>query len=309
MRRRTFVTGAASLAAIRCAPTHPPPPANLDEKTVFDFIVVGSGAGGGPLAANLALRGYQVLLLEAGEDRGDTIHYQVPAFHPQAAEDPDMRWDYFVRHYAPGAEPAGPDSKFVEASDGILYPRAGTLGGCTAHNTMIVVKPHATDWDELAAITGDAGWSFDAMEPYFKRLERCRYVARGDTSGHGFDGWLETHQADSTLALRDLTLLEVTRGAVDGFSQMKGHEQTFLENVSATAAVQTVDINRPGRERDQAEGVVTAPLSTNGRARVGPRQFIRDVVAQKPEKLVVRTELARGGVCGIIQKTAQAHGG
>ena len=29
----------------------------------FDFIVVGSGAGGGPLAANLVTRGFRVLLL------------------------------------------------------------------------------------------------------------------------------------------------------------------------------------------------------------------------------------------------------
>src|SRR5207237_8309293 len=32
----------------------------------FDYIVVGYGAGGGPLAANLALGGFRVLPLEAG---------------------------------------------------------------------------------------------------------------------------------------------------------------------------------------------------------------------------------------------------
>jgi choline dehydrogenase len=32
----------------------------------FDYIVVGSGAGGGPVACNLAKAGYKVGLIEAG---------------------------------------------------------------------------------------------------------------------------------------------------------------------------------------------------------------------------------------------------
>ena len=42
--------------------------AQSEQTTPFDYIIVGSGAGGGPLAARLALGGKVVLLIEAGND-------------------------------------------------------------------------------------------------------------------------------------------------------------------------------------------------------------------------------------------------
>ena len=41
----------------------------------YDYIVVGSGPGGGPLAADLARAGYSTLLIEAGGDEGDNPTY------------------------------------------------------------------------------------------------------------------------------------------------------------------------------------------------------------------------------------------
>jgi choline dehydrogenase-like flavoprotein len=42
--------------------------AESPQNTPFDYVIVGSGAGGGPLAARLALNGRRVLLIEAGVD-------------------------------------------------------------------------------------------------------------------------------------------------------------------------------------------------------------------------------------------------
>ncbi len=121
-----------------------------------EYIVVGSGAGGGTLAARLAEAGRTVLLLEAGGDPCELSDarlpedYQVPAFHPFAAENPALRWDFFVRHYA-DEQRQKTRWQIHAARQGVLYPRAGTLGGCTAHNAMIFVYPHNADWDDIAS--------------------------------------------------------------------------------------------------------------------------------------------------------------
>jgi choline dehydrogenase-like flavoprotein len=72
----------------------------------YDYVVVGSGAGGSTLAARLAEAGMRVCLLEAGgdalaNDAGDRLSddYEVPGFHPFASENPAMSWNFFVRHY------------------------------------------------------------------------------------------------------------------------------------------------------------------------------------------------------------------
>src|SRR5438132_11547921 len=64
----------------------------------YDYIVVGSGAGGGPVAANLAGAGFRVLVLEAGGN-DEPVDYQVPAFHALSTEHNDLAWKFYVQHY------------------------------------------------------------------------------------------------------------------------------------------------------------------------------------------------------------------
>ncbi len=156
----------------------------------YEYIVVGSGAGGGTVAARLAEAGRRVLLLEAGgdpraPDRGGEPgatprlpdDYDVPAFHSSPPRTRDLAWNFFVSHHDdPAANRSRPEvpsrARADRRVDGFLYPRAGTLGGCTAHNAMIWVYPHNADWDGIAALTGDASWAAPAMRRYFERIER-----------------------------------------------------------------------------------------------------------------------------------------
>src|SRR5262249_34103699 len=114
--------------------------------------------------------------------------------------------NFFVRHYADEAMQTR-DPKYRAGQGGVLYPRAATVGGCTAHNAMILVYPHNNDWDRIADTLGDPSWSSAAMRRYFERIERCEYpVSFNPASRHGFSGWLATTVADPLLMVRDAFL-------------------------------------------------------------------------------------------------------
>jgi choline dehydrogenase len=250
----------------------------------FDYVIVGSGAGGGPLAANLALAGFRVLLLEAGGEE-ETYDYQVPAFHARASEDERFAWNFYVRHYADDVQQKR-DEKFRAVRDGVLYPRCATLGGCTAHSAMIVIYPHNSDWDHIAQVTGDRSWNADNMRRYFERLESCEYVPPAEIeSRHGFHGWLATNVADPLLVVRDAVLQTLVGAALrESFASLGGSTTRVRERLEAG-----LDPNDWRLVLQSGEGVCVVPLSTHQGRRVGSREYIRKVQQACPDLLVVRT--------------------
>ena len=195
----------------------------------FDYIIIGSGAGGGPLAARLAEAkpGYKVLLLEAGGD-DSPWNYKVPVFHGRATEDAEMRLDHYVRHYEDEARQELDPKYIVERNagrHGVYYPRARTLGGCTAHYAMIIIRPHDSDWRAIEEATGDNSWTPREMDKYFARVEHWHANAT-PASGHGTEGWLPTRFADPiSLARSAIRHLDPSIGeiVIDALKSNPGH--------------------------------------------------------------------------------------
>jgi choline dehydrogenase len=259
----------------------------------YDFVIVGSGAGGGPLAANLALDGFSVLLIEAGGDRIND-HYSVPAFHGLSTEDPLLSWEYYVKHYSDDNRPER-DPKYhkrdqqLPGAPGIFYPRASALGGCTAHHAMITVYPHESDWDHIAEVTGDGSWRARNMRQYFDRIERAQYRdgsillrllepgqaiagrlrrltasaegerARGERGG----GWLTVTQADPKLLLDDIK--GVLQFVAAGFHVAKGRDLDAMPGWNP---------NDPAVAEGNGEGVTVIPISVNNGNRTGARERV-----------------------------------
>ncbi|KAF2476777.1 alcohol oxidase [Lindgomyces ingoldianus] len=219
--------------------------------TGYEYVIVGSGAEGGPLVARLALAGHRT-----------KYNCTIPSYSARASEDETMAWNFFARLNPP----AGSTMKCT------LYLRTGTLGGCTAHNALIAIYPHQSDFEYIATLTGDASWSPQNMRKYLVKMEKNQYIS--PAAGHGYDGWLSTETAPLNIVIEDPQLLSMLTGGAFAL----GNETNSVIDLRTLIAG---DANADTSTRDSQPAYYQIPLSANGAHRNGAREFVlavRDAV-------------------------------
>ena len=149
----------------------------------YSHIIVGGGSAGSVLANRLSARSSnRVLLLEAGQDTPPgRVPREIEDTYPGTAYfNPRFHWTELkvrtgvVSHNNPDAAPP-PLRK---------YEQARVLGGGSSINGQMANRGAPTDYDEWEA-RGAAGWNWDSVLPYFRKVERDLDV---DDEWHGKDG-------------------------------------------------------------------------------------------------------------------------
>jgi choline dehydrogenase len=141
---------------------------------MYDTIIIGAGSAGCVLANRLTEDGKtRVLLLEAG-GASRNIWMKIPAGTPRLYSDAKVNWRYYT----------APEPGLINRE--VYCPRGKTLGGSSSINGLVYMRGAPRDYD-LWRQSGNAGWSWSDVLPYFKKSEKQQ---RGADDFHGATGEL-----------------------------------------------------------------------------------------------------------------------
>jgi len=151
-----------------------------DRKTQpeYDAIVVGSGAGGGMMAMQLALNGMKVLMIEAGRNYdpvAETPMFNTPEQAPlRGSATPERFFGYYDATVDGGWQvPGEPYSNKEGTEKGFMWWRPRMLGGRTNHWGRISLRfgPYDFQGKSRDGLGYDWPISYEDLAPYYDKAE------------------------------------------------------------------------------------------------------------------------------------------
>ncbi|KAK7052426.1 GMC oxidoreductase [Favolaschia claudopus] len=175
----------------------------------YDFIVVGGGTAGNVVANRLTENpNFSVLVLEAGLSNEGVVDSIVPFLLEDFLQQPTYEWNYT------SVPQAGLNGRNV------ANLKAFILGGCSAHNGMVYTRGAMDDYDRFAAVTGDPGWSWNNLLPFFFKNEKWTPpVDHHDTRGQ-FNPSVHSSEGINSVSLSALTWPEFSHHVIQSTKEL-----------------------------------------------------------------------------------------
>jgi choline dehydrogenase-like flavoprotein len=181
----------------------------------FDYVIVGSGAGGSVLAYRLgADPDVSVLVIEAGGSDRALIHLVPKGFYYTVA---DSRYakDFETEPYPDGSHE--------------VWHRGRVIGGSTTINGMVWNRGWAPDYDQWQE-AGNKGWNWDSFRAAYRAIESHTL---GSTDFRGSDGPVPIEVAHPREAVCDLLIESMGKNGIAFEEDMNGSDNDRVSYVAS----------------------------------------------------------------------------
>ncbi|XP_046744791.1 glucose dehydrogenase [FAD, quinone]-like [Diprion similis] len=250
----------------------------------FDFIIIGAGTAGAVLANRLTENtNWTVLLLEAGGD--ERLIYAVPALSYNFVNT-DMDWQFKTE----------PSSNYCRGMiNNQCYWTAGkVLGGTSSINTLMYIRGNRRDYNNWRD-SGNLGWGYDDVLPYFKKAENVTIPDLRESSYHGTSGPLTVENPRYEHPIR--------RYLLNGTSEM-GYRQVDVNGKTQIGFNRLQTTTRNGL-RCSTERAYLRPVAGRKNLYISTNSLVSKILIDKTTKTAYGVEFVRENMKHTVRATKE----